>query len=110
MTIIKNHFEVFLVTSKKQGNGIIESKVGLYSIKASHTYLSVKCQLWLRFRVRNSTVCPITCVKWVNDFKTKLYLYIQGLSELADQNNTVKSSSSGNNRKNIFLKSILIGF
>jgi hypothetical protein len=26
---------------------------------------------------------------------------IQGLSELADQNNTVKSSSSGNNRKNI---------
>jgi hypothetical protein len=27
MTIIKNHFEVFLVTSKKQGNGIIESKV-----------------------------------------------------------------------------------
>jgi hypothetical protein len=43
MTIIKNHFEVFLVTSKKQGNGIIESKVGLYSIKASsHTYI---CQL-----------------------------------------------------------------
>jgi hypothetical protein len=35
MTIIKNHIEVFLVTSKKQGNGIIESKVGLYSIKAS---------------------------------------------------------------------------
>jgi hypothetical protein len=31
MTIIKNHFEVFLVTSKNQGNGIIESKVGLYS-------------------------------------------------------------------------------
>jgi hypothetical protein len=27
--------------------------------------------------------------------------YIQGLSELVDQNNTVKSSSSGNNRKNI---------
>jgi hypothetical protein len=25
MTIIKNHFEVFLVTSKKQGNDIIES-------------------------------------------------------------------------------------
>jgi hypothetical protein len=35
MTIIKNHFEVFLVTSKKQRNGIIESKVGLYSIKVS---------------------------------------------------------------------------
>jgi hypothetical protein len=31
MTVIKNHFEVFLVTSKKQGNGIIESKGGLYS-------------------------------------------------------------------------------
>jgi hypothetical protein len=30
MTIIKNHFEVFILTSKKQGNGIIESKVGLY--------------------------------------------------------------------------------
>jgi hypothetical protein len=27
---------------------------------------------------------------------------MQGLSELADQNNTVKSSSSGNNKKNIF--------
>jgi hypothetical protein len=35
MSIIKNHFEVFLVTSKKLGNDIIESKVGLYSIKAS---------------------------------------------------------------------------
>jgi hypothetical protein len=31
MTIIKNRFEVFILTSKKQGNGIIESKVGLYS-------------------------------------------------------------------------------
>jgi hypothetical protein len=41
MTIITNHFEVFLVTSKKQRNGIIESKVGLYSIKASsHIYVS----------------------------------------------------------------------
>jgi hypothetical protein len=41
MTIIKNHCEVFLVTSKKQGNGIIESKVGLYSIKASsHIFVS----------------------------------------------------------------------
>jgi hypothetical protein len=33
MTIIKNHFEVFLVTSKKQGNGIIDSKFGLYYIQ-----------------------------------------------------------------------------
>jgi hypothetical protein len=41
MTIIKNHFEVFLVTSKKLGNGIIESKVGLYSIKtSSHIFVS----------------------------------------------------------------------
>jgi hypothetical protein len=41
MSIIKNHFEVFLVTSKKQRNGIIESKVGLYSIKASsHIFVS----------------------------------------------------------------------
>jgi hypothetical protein len=30
-----------------------------------------------------------------------LQKYIQGLPELADQNNTVKSLSSGNNRKNI---------
>jgi hypothetical protein len=42
MTIIKNHFEVFLVTLKKQGNGIIESKVGLYSIKAS-SHIFVSC-------------------------------------------------------------------
>jgi hypothetical protein len=41
MTIIKNHFEVFLVAAKKQINGIIESKVGLYSIKASaHIFVS----------------------------------------------------------------------
>jgi hypothetical protein len=60
MTIIKNRFEVFLVTSKKQGNGIIESKVGLYSIRPVHTYLSVKCHLWPRFRVRNSTSLPST--------------------------------------------------
>jgi hypothetical protein len=41
MTIIKNHFEVFILTSKKQGNGISESKVGLYSIKvSSHIFIS----------------------------------------------------------------------
>jgi hypothetical protein len=34
-------FEVFLVTSKKQGNAIIESKVVLYSIKtSSHIFVS----------------------------------------------------------------------
>jgi hypothetical protein len=39
--MIKSHFEVFRVTSKKQGNGIIESKVGLHSIKASsHIFVS----------------------------------------------------------------------
>jgi hypothetical protein len=42
MTIIKNHFEVFLVTSKKQKNRIIESKDGLYSIKAS-SHIFVSC-------------------------------------------------------------------
>jgi hypothetical protein len=42
MTIIKNHFEVFLVTSKKQENRIIESKVGLYSIKAN-SHIIVSC-------------------------------------------------------------------
>jgi hypothetical protein len=31
----------------------------------------------------------------------KRIVSIQGLSELADQNNTVNSSSSGNNRKNV---------
>jgi CRISPR/Cas system CMR-associated protein Cmr3 (group 5 of RAMP superfamily) len=41
MTIIKNHFEIFLVTSKKQENGIMESKVGLYLIKDSlHIFVS----------------------------------------------------------------------
>jgi hypothetical protein len=35
MTVIKNNLEVFILTSRKQGNGIIESKVELYSIKAS---------------------------------------------------------------------------
>jgi hypothetical protein len=41
MTIIKNHFEVFILTSKTQGNGIIESKVGLHSIKtSSHIFAS----------------------------------------------------------------------
>jgi hypothetical protein len=39
--MFKNHFEVFILTTKKQGNGIIESKVGLYSIKASsHIFVS----------------------------------------------------------------------
>jgi hypothetical protein len=37
-------------------------------------------------------------------------LNIQGLSELADQNNTVKSSNSGNNRKNIFLNPSSLDF
>jgi hypothetical protein len=41
LIVIKNNFEVFLVTSKRQGDGIIESKVGLYSIKASsHIFVS----------------------------------------------------------------------
>jgi hypothetical protein len=30
----------FLVTSKKQGNGIIELKVGLYSKASSHIFVS----------------------------------------------------------------------
>jgi hypothetical protein len=41
MTVIKNHFEVLLMTSKKQGNGIIESKVGLFN-KDQFTHI---CQL-----------------------------------------------------------------
>jgi hypothetical protein len=44
MTIIKNHFEGFLVISKKQGTDIIESKVGLYSIKAGSHFTHI-CQL-----------------------------------------------------------------
>jgi hypothetical protein len=57
MTIIKNHFEVFIVTSKKQGNSIIESKVGLYSIKASsYGQFTHICQFRPRFRIRNSAV------------------------------------------------------
>jgi hypothetical protein len=38
--------------------------------------------------------------KGYKSFPSHINTYIQGLSELADQNNTVKSSS-GNNRKNI---------
>jgi hypothetical protein len=37
-------------------------------------------------------------------------LVIQGLSELADQNNTLKSSSSGNNKKNILKNPSLLNF
>jgi hypothetical protein len=33
--------------------------------------------------------------------KYVINMYLQGLPELADQNDTVKSLSSGNNRKNI---------
>jgi hypothetical protein len=44
MTIIKNHFEVLLVTSKKQGNGIIESKVGLYQVIFKGQFAHI-CQL-----------------------------------------------------------------
>jgi hypothetical protein len=46
MTIIKNHFEVFLVTSKKQENGIIELKVGVIFNKGQFTHiceLNVSC-------------------------------------------------------------------
>jgi hypothetical protein len=39
-----NDFEVFLVISKKQGNGIIESKVGLYSIFNKGQFTDI-CQL-----------------------------------------------------------------
>jgi hypothetical protein len=45
--------------SKKQGNGIIETKVELYPIKASSHIFVVKCQLWPRFRIRNSTVAAV---------------------------------------------------
>jgi hypothetical protein len=38
-------------------------------------------------------------IKWCCDVDDDEY--IQGLPELADQNNTVKSLSSGNNRKHI---------
>jgi hypothetical protein len=44
MTIIKNHFEVFIVTSKKQGNSIIESKVGFNKGQFTHIcQLNVSC-------------------------------------------------------------------
>jgi hypothetical protein len=36
-----------------------------------------------------------------NYSRDQLNIHVQGLSELADRNNTVISSSSGNNRKNI---------
>jgi hypothetical protein len=42
MTIIKNRFEVFLVTSKEQGNGINESKSWVIFNKGQFTHI---CQL-----------------------------------------------------------------
>jgi hypothetical protein len=44
--------------------------------------------------LKSTQSCLYLCIKWKAS-------YIQGLSELADQNNTVKSPSSGNNSKNI---------
>jgi hypothetical protein len=44
MSSIKNHFEVFLVTLKKQGNGIIESKVIFKKGQFTHIcQLNVSC-------------------------------------------------------------------
>jgi hypothetical protein len=34
-------------------------KLGYIQKRPVHTYLSVKCQLWPRFRVRNSTLLTI---------------------------------------------------
>jgi hypothetical protein len=44
MTIIKNHFEVFLVTSKKQRNGTVDCRVKSWVIfnKGQFTHI---CQL-----------------------------------------------------------------
>jgi hypothetical protein len=67
MTIIKNPFEVFLVTSKKQGNGIIESKVGLYSIKAS----SHICICQLNVSCGQDSMSGI--VKYVPKVETKIF-------------------------------------
>jgi hypothetical protein len=39
-----------------------------------------------------------------------MVIKIQGLPELADQNNTVKSLSSGNNRKNILKNPFSLDF
>jgi hypothetical protein len=67
MTIIKNRFEVFILTSKKQGNGIIESKVGLYSIKVS-THI---CQLNVSYGQDSVSgiVGTITIIKfWTSNF------------------------------------------
>jgi hypothetical protein len=65
MTIIKNHFEVFLVTSKKQVNGKwhhyrVKSWVIFNKGQFTHKYLSVKCELWPRFHVRNRVILHFT--------------------------------------------------
>jgi hypothetical protein len=36
--------------------GLSSQKLGYIQKRRVHTYLSVKCQLWPRFRVRNSTI------------------------------------------------------
>jgi hypothetical protein len=48
MTIIKNHFEVFIVISKKAGKCHYRVKRWVIFNKGQFTqsYLSVKCQLW----------------------------------------------------------------
>jgi hypothetical protein len=53
---------------------------------------------------------PSICnFNWITS-RDRKNIEIQGLSELADQNDTVKSSSSGNNRKNIFKNPISLDF
>jgi hypothetical protein len=62
----------------------------LFSDTCRHTKNKIwrRCRLYFRGRMQ---------CWWIFNFET----IIQGLPELADQNNTVKSLSSGNNRKNI---------
>jgi hypothetical protein len=61
MTIIKNHFEVFYSDIKKarKWHYRVKSWVKFNKGQFTHTYLSVKCQLWPTFHVRNSTYVKV---------------------------------------------------
>jgi crotonobetainyl-CoA:carnitine CoA-transferase CaiB-like acyl-CoA transferase len=110
-------FTIIQALCKREGNDILQ-RHRFYS-KTSNSYLhestvGVFCSAKTRFQARAEAeamvILPYDTVaareggasgaapshKFIKEIRKT-----QGLSELADQNNTVNSSSSGNNRKNV---------
>jgi hypothetical protein len=71
-------------------------KKTLSVINISVVRLNLLLWVTLMFEINSVVLIVFRCKNRLNKLNK-----IQGLSELADQNNTVKSSSSENNRKNI---------